>query len=110
MFLALLLPSITQAHAILVRATPSENAIVSGPELRVELLFNSKVDQSRSTLTLEDPENSNIPVVVEKNSEQPAKLSGLISNLKQGCSYKLHWQVLAVDGHITRGVITFRVK
>jgi methionine-rich copper-binding protein CopC len=107
----LLMPCILSAHAILVRSTPSENAVVSGPALSVELSFNSKVDQSRSTLALEASENNDapIPIAVKKDSEQPAKPLAAISNLKQG-SYKLRWQVLAIDGHITRGAIAFRVE
>jgi hypothetical protein len=109
MVLALFSPSSASAHAILVRSIPAQNATVFGPKFTVELVFNSRVDQSRSTLVLEGDGNEGTPLVVVKNSEQPAMLSALVSNLKQG-SYKLHWQVLAIDGHITRGTVIFRVR
>jgi methionine-rich copper-binding protein CopC len=76
--------------------------------MAVQLAFNSRVDQSRSTLSLEGPDHDSTPVAVE-DSTQPAKLSARISNLKPGL-YKLHWQVLAVDGHIARGMISFSVR
>jgi hypothetical protein len=97
------------AHAILVKSTPAANEIIAGPNVPVELNFNSRVDQARSTLTLETPSHSTSRVHVDVNSSSPAKLTASISGLASG-SYKLHWQVLAVDGHITRGEITFQVK
>jgi hypothetical protein len=48
-----------------------------------------------------------VPVAIEKSG--PADhLAGEADALAPG-DYVLHWQVLAVDGHITRGDIPFRV-
>lgn len=107
--LSLILPFTALAHAILVDSTPREDAIISDRNIAVQLAFNSRVDQSRSTLTLEGPEHDNTQVAVERNPTQPAKLSARISGLKPGL-YRLHWQVLAIDGHITRGMISFSVR
>ena len=107
--LNLILPFTALAHATLVDSTPHEDAVISNRNIAVQLAFNSRVDQSRSTLTLEDPDHNSTPVAVEKDSTQPAKLRARISDLKAGL-YKLHWQVLAVDGHITRGMISFSVR
>jgi hypothetical protein len=101
--------AIAFAHAILVKSTPAANGIVAGPNVPVELTFNSRVDQARSTLTLETKDHSTSRVHVDVDSSSPAKLSAKISSLASG-SYKLRWQVLAIDGHITRGEITFQVK
>jgi methionine-rich copper-binding protein CopC len=97
------------AHAVLVSSTPKAEAIVSGGDVPISLIFNSKVDQARSTLTLEGPDHNNSPVAIEKTESNPAQLAGHIAGLKPG-AYKLHWQVLAVDGHITRGQLLFTVK
>jgi methionine-rich copper-binding protein CopC len=107
--LNLILPFTALAHAILVDSTPREDAVIFDRNIAVELAFNSRVDQSRSTLTLEGPDHDSTPVVVAKDSAQPPKLSARVSDLKPGL-YKLHWQVLAIDGHITRGMISFSVR
>ncbi len=107
--LNLILPLTALGHAILVESTPREDAVISDRNIAVHLAFNSRVDQSRSTLTLEGPDHDSTLVAVEKDSTQPAKLNARISDLKPGL-YKLHWQVLAIDGHITRGMISFSVR
>jgi methionine-rich copper-binding protein CopC len=107
--IALILPFSAWAHAILVDSTPREDAVISGRNIAVQLAFNSRVDQTRSTLTLEGPDHDSTQVAVEKDSTHPAKLSARVADLKPGL-YKLHWQVLAIDGHITRGMISFSVR
>lgn len=106
---SILAPLIVFAHAILVKSMPSANEAVTGPSVPVTLTFNSKVDQVRSTLTIERSDHSTERVPIDKDSSSPAKLSAKVSQLAPG-SYKLRWQVLAVDGHITRGEIPFKVK
>jgi methionine-rich copper-binding protein CopC len=107
--LNLILPLTALAHAILLDSTPREDAVISDRNVTVQLAFNSRVDQSRSTLTLEGPDHDSTQVAVAKDTTQPAKLSSRIADLKPGV-YKLHWQVLAIDGHITRGMISFSVR
>jgi copper resistance protein C len=97
------------AHAILLDSKPLENAVLSAPDFPVELSFNSRIDPSRSKLNLESSENSNTPLSIETEPKQPSKITARVSGLKPG-AYKLRWQVLAVDGHITRGVISFSVR
>jgi len=97
------------AHAILVKSSPEANAIVAGPNVTLALIFNSRVDQARSSLVLEASDHLNSRVAVKIDTSAPQKLTGNVSGLAPG-AYKLHWQVLAVDGHITRGELPFRVK
>jgi len=97
------------AHAILVQSSPEANAIVAGPNVTLALIFNSKVDQARSSLVVEASDHLNSRVAVKVDPSAPQKLTGKIAGLAAG-AYKLHWQVLAVDGHITRGELPFRVK
>ena len=101
--------SILAAHGILLTSTPKANEIVTGPKVVLSLTFNSRVDQGRSTLILEKSDHSSfaVPVTVDKSS--PEKLTGMALSLAPG-AYQLRWQVLAVDGHITRGELPFQVK
>lgn len=97
------------AHAILVHSTPKPNEVLAGPALTLALTFNSRVDQARSSLVLEKADHSTSKVTISLDPGSPEKLTGKVSSLTPG-PYKLHWQVLAVDGHITRGEVPFQVK
>jgi copper resistance protein C len=99
---------LVQAHAILLSSTPAAKSVVDGPDLTVSLKYNSRIDAKRSRLTLVDPSGAEQTLVIATQSpaevlEAPAK------GLKSG-AYILRWQVLAVDGHITRGEIPFSVR
>jgi len=95
------------AHAILLSATPESESTVSGPEVRVRLQFNSRIDGKRSRLSLVLPE---APERLLATSQPTAAIvASDIKNLPPG-TYVLRWQVLAEDGHITRGELPFRVK
>jgi hypothetical protein len=96
-------------HAILVNSTPKANETVAGPAVALTLTFNSAVDQARSILLLEQSDRLTSKVAVTIDRSSPEKLTGKASRLAPG-AYKLRWQVLAVDGHITRGQLAFQVK
>lgn len=96
------------AHAVLLSSTPQKNGFVSGPDVTINLKYNSRIDGARSTLSLLKPDGT-----VEKldSPAQPAPdvLSATSRRLSKG-SYVLRWQVLAGDGHITRGEVPFQVQ
>ena len=96
------------AHAILIEATPAKNAIVSGSSLSVELRFNCRIDGKRTRLTLVLPNQALRPLVIERQTS-PDKVSARDKGFEPG-PYRLRWQVLASDGHITRGEIPFVIK
>ncbi len=96
-----------EAHAIVVAADPAVGAALSASPLRIRLRFNSRIDQERSRLTLMRADGSSRPVPLAP-SVGPDTLVANVEGLLPG-SYRLHWQVLAVDGHITRGDIPFTV-
>jgi copper resistance protein C len=105
---ALFAPKWALAHAVLVSSKPGVNSTVSGPEVAVLLKYNSRVDMEHSTLTLLDPEGKVEKVVIEGEPE-PGVLSAKLTGLVKG-AYVLRWQVLATDGHITRGKVPFQVQ
>jgi len=91
------------AHAIIVEAIPAVNAVVHGDKLAVALRFNSRIDHGRSRLALIDAAGK------ERTKASPRDaLAATVENLTPG-GYRLRWQVLALDGHITRGDIPFTV-
>ena len=58
-------------------------------------------------LQLLNPENSTSNLVIEPQAS-PDTLTAKATGLKPG-AYRIRWQVLAPDGHITRGEIPFTV-
>ena len=107
----LLLTAIAQpvwAHAVLMQSTPKLNSTVKGPDVPIWLKFNVRVDGGRSRLHLIAPDGSPISVEALKQTA-PDILESRATGLKAG-TYKLQWQVLASDGHISRGEVAFTVN
>jgi methionine-rich copper-binding protein CopC len=96
------------AHAILLEASPAKERSVAGPDFNIRLKFNSRVDAARSQVSLVLPEQTVRTLTIEKQAS-PDVLTAKASGLKPG-AYRLRWQVLASDGHITRGEYPFDVK
>ncbi|MBU3889149.1 copper resistance protein CopC [Methylosinus sporium] len=96
-----------QAHAVLSESTPREAQTISGPDLEVALRFNCRIDARRSRLLLITPDmhGTVLPLL---EAEAADEMRAALRDLRPG-AYRLHWQVLSVDGHITRGDVSFRV-
>lgn len=95
------------AHAIIVKAEPAAGAVVSGPDIAIDLTYNVRVDQGRSKLALTGPEGAEQQIAITPETA-PDRLHGKAAGLVPG-DYVLHWQVLASDGHITRGDVPFSI-
>ena len=95
------------AHAIVISAKPAVDATVAGPDVPIELRFNSRIDRARSRLTLVGPDRSAKLLALGADTA-PDLLTARASSLVPG-AYRLRWQVLSIDGHITRGDIPFSV-
>jgi copper resistance protein C len=95
------------AHAVLLESTPSVKGIVAGPDVPIKLRFNVRIDAGRSRLSLVRPRGSTQSLEISKQSAADS-LSAIATGLLPG-DYVLRWQVLASDGHITRGEISFSV-
>jgi copper resistance protein C len=96
------------AHAVLMDSKPKLSSTVSGPDLPIWLRFNVRVDGSRSRLHLVAADGSSLNLDPLKQPT-PDTLESHATGVKPG-AYKLQWQVLAADGHISRGVVDFTVK
>lgn len=104
---ALLLPAIAAAHAILVSAQPAMDSVVAPGEIAIRLQFNSRIDDRRSTLILLRPDGVQVAVALSE-SPRPGVLAAR-ARVAQNGPWKLRWQVLSLDGHITRGEVNFSV-
>jgi methionine-rich copper-binding protein CopC len=99
---AFLIVTPAAAHAVLLESTPSLKSAVSGPDVPIKLRFNV-----RTRLALIRPDGSVQPLEISKQTPADT-LSAEATGLAVG-AYRLRWQVLASDGHITRGEIPFTV-
>jgi len=99
--------NLAYAHAILVEAFPSANSTVAGPSIPIKLRFSVRIDAKRSRLELVGPNKTS--TLLSATQPTPDTLQAVAEGLKVG-SYSLRWQVLAADGHITRGEIRFNIK
>jgi len=105
---AMAMGRLTEAHAILKESSPAANATVAGPDVPITLRYNSRVDAARSKVQLLRPDSSVTDLRLERQTA-PDTLTSKATGLAPG-EYKIQWQVLSPDGHITRGMVPFAVK
>ncbi|CAL76566.1 Putative Copper resistance protein, copC family [Bradyrhizobium sp. ORS 278] len=104
----LALPGAASAHAIIVSSQPAAGATIDKDALAIRLRFNSRIDHARSRLKLKAPDGAELaltPVADAPADEIDAQAAALSPG-----AWHLQWQVLSVDGHITRGDIPFNVR
>ncbi len=89
-----------------MRSDPAAGGTVPAGKLAVDLHYNSRIDAGRSRLTLIGPGKAETVLPVRAGTE-PDELRAE-ATLAPG-AYTLRWQVLATDGHITRGDVPFTV-
>jgi methionine-rich copper-binding protein CopC len=83
-----------QAHAVLTSFKLEGH--------RVVLHFNGRVDAARSRLSLLNAEGAATKKIDCKAGQDQATLQGDLGEIAPG-SYVVRWEVLSVDGHISRG-------
>jgi methionine-rich copper-binding protein CopC len=104
------LPQVAMAHAVLQTSTPAANATIDHVTntLPILLTFNSRIDAAHSSLSLMAPDGKPTPLVIDTRADANV-LRSQVSGIQPG-RYSLRWQVVAGDGHITRGAIPFNVR
>jgi methionine-rich copper-binding protein CopC len=105
--LLLALPHAAFAHAVLVSSTPPEHGTVKSGNLEITLKYNSRIDATRSSLTLVAADGTPRSLTIDTD-EGPNVLESK-AHVSKG-KYTVRWQVLASDGHITRGTVEFSVE
>jgi copper resistance protein C len=98
---------LVEGHAILKESRPAVNGKVAGPDVPIMLKYNVRIDAKLSKLQLQNPDNSVHDLTIGAQSS-PDTLNSKATGLAPG-AYKIRWQVLAPDGHITRGEVPFTV-
>ena len=104
--MALAAPGSASAHAILMHSEPPAGATVPAGATPVMVRFNSRIDHARSRLTLRQGQSDT--VLPLNPGAGPDVLSASV--MVAPGAYTLRWQVLALDGHVTRGDVPFTVR
>ena len=101
------------AHAIVMDSEPEAGAVLAPGKHRFELRFNNRIDRKRSRLVLAGPmaaPGTTSPERAQVLLDGPGE-DVLVTELQVADAgrYRLRWQVLALDGHVTRGEVPFSV-
>lgn len=96
------------AHAILVDSSPKQNSTVKGPDVDITLRYNVRIDGGRSRVQLITAAGKETVLPLGKQPS-PDILQCKATGLQPG-SYKLKWNVLASDGHMSKGEVPFTVQ
>ena len=103
---AVLFPAVAHAHAILEESSPAAGARVAAGHVALLFRYNSRIDRTRSRLTLIRPDKSRDTLPID--ADGPPDMLTASATLTPG-EYIVRWQVLAIDGHITRGDVPLTV-
>ena len=106
-WILLLLHHAASAHAIILSSEPPAGGVVHGRDVSIRLHFNSRIDRQRSKLLVIPTDGTQTQVPIDGDSTDDT-LIGKAHGMAPG-QYRLRWQVLSTDGHITRGDIFFSV-
>ena len=110
LLLSLVSPSRVAAHAIVLESSPVHDAVLARAPQQVTLRFNSRIEKRFTRVTLAHADRAPIPVAAVEDDAHatPDRVTIPLGPLGPGV-YVLRYRVLAVDGHITEGVLRFTV-
>jgi len=95
------------AYLYLNPAEPAEQRARIAPDAGAQFDTVVRIDATRSRLTLVKPDAKAQSLTLIKDAPADT-LASQVQSLVPG-EYRIRWQVLASDGHITRGEIPFQV-
>lgn len=97
-----------EAHGYVAESTPADGAVLdTGPE-EVRVVFTEPIETGVSVLRLVDASGTEIAGTKEAVSDRELRLV-FTQPLAPG-EYRIEWQTLAKDGHVTEGTIDFTVR
>jgi copper resistance protein C len=97
------------AHALVLESNPAQGATLTAPPTHVFLRFNSKLEKRLSHVSLAPEKGKPVALPISVNGQdQPDRIDLPLAPLAPG-AYVVRYKVLAVDGHITEGILRFSV-
>jgi len=102
-------PGEATAHALVLESAPAQGATLTSPPTHVFLRFNSKLEKRLSHVSLAPAKGKPVALPISVNGQdQPDRIDLPLAPLAPG-AYVVRYKVLAVDGHITEGILRFSV-
>jgi hypothetical protein len=102
-------PGEATAHALVLESVPAQGATLTSPPTHVFLRFNSKLEKRLSHVSLAPEKGKPVALPISVNGQdQPDRIDLPLAPLAPG-AYVVRYKVLAVDGHITEGILRFSV-
>jgi methionine-rich copper-binding protein CopC/putative copper export protein len=100
-----------QAHAKLVQSSPVAGSILDAPPQEIRLYLSEAVSLDFSTIRILDRSRNEQQVGPFTRGDTDADVRAAIPGTLPPGTYTVIWRVLsAVDGHVTTGMLAFRVR
>ena len=104
--LALVASTPVHAHAMLDRAEPRVGSTIQAAPSEVVLFFNQNLEPAFSSIEVSDAKGARVDQGKTRVSANTMRIG--VKQLPPG-TYRVRWQVLAVDTHKTEGSFSFHV-
>ncbi|MBX6753592.1 MAG: copper resistance protein CopC [Thermorudis peleae] len=100
---------LVSAHAVLVRAEPAIDQVLSQPPTRIDLWFSEPVRISAQSLHVLGPDGRDYArSAPQQDTADPTHIWVMIDAHKQG-TYRVTWRVISADSHLVIGSYQFSV-
>ena len=103
----LVAPAAASAHAILLRSTPADGAVLQEPPARVTLQFSEPVETSLASIRIVDAQLNRVDEG-RLAHPRPDTVEVELPRLPRG-SYVVTWRVVSADTHAVRGAFVFSI-
>ena len=104
----LFIPKQADAHAVLLKATPSENSSLDSPPKQITLTFNERLENGIHEISVIDRNGVDATSYKAKLSKNHRQLSIKLPTLKDGV-YAVSYKVTSQDGHPVRSTYVFSI-
>jgi len=102
-------PGTAAAHALVIESRPPAGAKLTESPAEIYLRFNSKLEKRLSHVTISTEKGKPVALPIAADGhDRPDRLVLPVAPLAPG-NYLVRYKVLAVDGHITEGILRFSV-
>ncbi len=106
----LLAPTLSGAHAVLVRSTPAVRGVVRRAPDRVSLWFNERLEPAFVRLSVWNAEGTQVDLGdAAVAPDDPRQISVGVGLLTPG-RYIVRYRVVSVDGHVVESEFAFTVR
>lgn len=107
-FATFLLNNTVSAHAIVTHSSIDQDPVKVNQATVVSVFFNTRVKSSLSKIDLLSRTDKNLPLPISQG-QRPDEISVELPALTEG-DYALKYRIFAFDGHLSEGVLIFKVE